>query len=303
MSYTSLRAREEKARAHEKASEKALEVNFLKLKFKTDFFLAATEMTEAANSYKLAKMDQEARRCFIQAADLRLKDHDHQSAARCYENADEFDKAADCYIVCGGIDQAVRTVMRKAKAFPDRDIQCFEKAIDLYSKDENKDILASDIYKQYIPRLVLSGDFEKYSIVSSRYVELLVKVEQFPFAHKELLSQVIVQLYRGQTVGAERILTGSNLNVPGFVHSQEFAAADELIEALKENDGDSLKKIVSKPTVTYLNVEIVKLAKSIKTISVPQLPAQVTTSKPDDGIGSVPASTEVSQEDVDALLM
>jgi hypothetical protein len=95
MSYTSLRAHEDKARNHEKASEKALEVNYMKLKFKIDYFLAATEMTEAANAYKLAKMENESRTCFIKAAELRLKDHDHQSAARCYENANDFDKAAD----------------------------------------------------------------------------------------------------------------------------------------------------------------------------------------------------------------
>jgi len=266
MSYSAIRSHEEKARNHEKNSEKALEVNYLKMKFKADYFLAATEMTEAANSYQLAKIETSARACFIKAAELRLKDHDHQSAARLYESALNFDKAAECYLICGGVDSAVRTIMKKAKLHPELELECFESAIDLYSKDERKEILASDIFKQYIPRLITSSDYEKYFTVSNRYMELLVKLEQYPFAHKEILSQVVVNLYQNQIVGAERVLSGPNLNVPGFVHSQEYAAADDMIQAIRENDGDQLKQIVSKPAVTYLNIEIVKLARSIKTL-------------------------------------
>ena len=194
MSYSAIRANEDKARNHEKASEKALEVNYLKMKFKPDYFLAATEMTEAANAYKLANIAASAKSCFVKAAELRLKDHDHQSAARLYESAEDYDKAAECYLICGGVDSAVRTIMKEAKLHPELELECFEKAIDLYSRDDRKEILASDIYKQYIPRLVTSRDFDKYFSISNRYMELLVKLEQYPFAHTEILSQVIVNL-------------------------------------------------------------------------------------------------------------
>lgn len=294
MSYSAIRSHEEKARKHEKNSQEALEVNYFKMKFKPDYFLAATEMTEAANSYQLAKIESSAKSCFIKAAELRLKDHDHQSAARLYENALEFDKAAECYLVCGGIDSAVRTIMKKAKQYPECELECFEKAIDLYAKDERKEILASDIFKQYIPRLITSRDFEKYFAVSNRYMDLLVKLEQFPFAHKEILSQVIVNLSNSQIVGAERALTGPNLNVPGFVHSQEYAAADDLIQAIRENDAELLKQIISKPAVTYLNIEVVKLARNIRTIEQPKSVVATTET------GEVVAAP---QPDVDALLM
>ncbi len=299
MSYSAIRSHEEKARNHETNSEKALEVNYLKLKFKPDYFLAATEMTEAANSYQLAKIETSARACFIKAAELRLKDHDHQSAARLYESALDFDKAAECYLICGTVDSAVRTIMKKAKLHPELELECFEKAIDLYSKDERKEILASDIFKQYIPRLILSSDYEKYFTVSNRYMDLLVKLEQYPFAHKEILSQVIVNLSRNQIVGAERILSGPNLNVPGFVHSQEYAAADDMIQAIRENDAELLKQIVAKPAITYLNIEIVKLARSIKTIDQPAAKQQQQqgNSLAQDGSGEQPNTS------IDTLLM
>ena len=297
MSYSAIRSHEEKARNHEKNSEKALEVNYLKMKFKADYFLAATEMTEAANSYQLAKNDASAKSCFIKAAELRLKDHDHQSAARLYENAFEFDKAAECYLVCGGIDSAVRTIMKKAKHNPEQELACYEKAIDLYAKDERKEILASDIFKQYIPRLITCRDFDKYFAVSNRYMELLTKLEQYPFAHKEILSQVIVNLSNNQIVGAERVLSGPNLNVPGFVHSQEYAAADDMIQALRENDGELLRQILSKPAVTYLNIEIVKLARNIKVV---ELPKQSATAAAAAVTG---ADVHEPSQNVDALLM
>jgi hypothetical protein len=90
-------------------------------------------------------------------------------------------------------------------------------------------------------------------------------------------------------VGAERVLSGSNLNVTGFVHSSEFAAADDLITAIRENDGDALKKIASKPTVTYLNTEVVKIARSIQVISIPLVTG-----------GGHPSQ---ATEDVEALLL
>lgn len=248
-----------------------LEVNYFKLKFKTDYFQAAQHMTEAAECYGAARMEAESRACFIKAADLRLKDQDHASAARSYELASEFDKAADCYMICGSLDQAVRSITKKASKSGDVHMQmeCFEKALDIYAKDESKDVLASDIYKQLISKLILSGNFEKYLAVSNRYAELLTRLSQWPFVHKEILSQVVVLVSQGNSVGAERVLSGSNLNVPGFPQSAEFAAADQLIEAVRENDGDLLKKVVSSVSVTYLNTEIVKLARSLKTVSVP----------------------------------
>ena len=301
MSYSAIRSHEEKARKHEKNAEQALEVNYLKLKFKPDYFLAATEMTEAANSYQMAKIDNSAKACFIKAAELRLKDHDHQSAARLYENALDFDKAAECYLVCGGVDSAVRTIMKKSKQYPELELECFEKAIDLYSRDERKEILASDIFKQYIPRLITSRDFEKYFAVSNRYMELLIKLEQYPFAHKEILSQVIVNLANNQIVGAERVLSGQNLNVPGFVHSQEYAAADDMIQALRENDGDLLKQIISKPAVTYLNIEVVKLARNIRTIEQPKPAVHVAATAATSDAEAPPPLPQ--QPDVDSLLM
>jgi hypothetical protein len=89
--------------------------------------------------------------------------------------------------------------------------------------------------------------------------------------HKEILSQVIINLVKKEIVGAERVLSGPNLNIPGYVHSAEFAAGDDLITAIRENDGDSLKKILAKPTVTYLNTELVKIARTIQVVSFPRV--------------------------------
>lgn len=245
-------------------------------------------MNEAAQAYQLAKMDSDAKAAHMRCAEYRLKENDHQSAARSYDQAGEFEKAADCYMICGGIDQAVRSIMRRGNTTggdPALQIKCFERAIDLYSKDEGKDILASDVYKQYITRLLIMCDWERYYSVSSDYILVLSRLEQWSFVYKEILSQVIIRLSRNELVGAERVLA-KNLNVhSGFVHSPEYDAADDMINAIKENDGEALKKVVAKPTVLYVNTEVVKIAKSIKTVII------------------VPTNSATDTADVDSMLM
>jgi tetratricopeptide (TPR) repeat protein len=290
MSFSALQAHEKKAKEHIMASESSLEVNVFKMKFKADFFQAASHMQEAAQCYGSARMDSDMKLAYIKAAELWLKTHDHASAARCYELASSFDKAVECYFLCGTLDQAVRSIMKKANSSSDPALQmeCYEKAIEIYSKDEGKDVLASDIFKQYIPKLLITGDLEKYFKLSTRYMELLIRLEQWPFVHKEILSQVIVNLSKREIVGAERVLSGSNLNVPGFVQSAEFHAADECIQAVRDNDAELLKKVVAKPCVTYLNTEVVKIAKGMRVVE------SVT-------MGNEPPISK--QDEVDALLL
>jgi tetratricopeptide (TPR) repeat protein len=271
MAFSAQRAQEAKAREHEKASAESLQVNAFKLKFKPDYFQAATHMLEAAQCFAAARMETESRAAYIKSGDLRLKDQDHSSAARAYELGGSYDKAAECYMICGSLDQAVRSLLRKASSSEDAAVQldCYEKAIDVYSKDDSKDVLSSDVYKQYITKLLQTGNLDKYLEVSQKYVEVLSRIEQWPFVHKEILGQVIVNLARNQIVGAERLLSGQNLNIQGFVHSAEFAAGDDLISAFREHDEDGIKRIIAKPCVTYLNTEIVRIARSIKVVSLP----------------------------------
>ena len=293
MSYNMIEKNKEKARECEKASAEALEVKFIKMKFKPDYFNAANYMMEAAQNYKAARMDAEAKAAFEKSAELRLKDHDHASAARAYETAGNFDKAADCYMICGGIDQAARSVLKQASNSTDPAVQLasFEKAIDIYSKDDTKDVMASDVYKQYITKLVAAGDLERYKKVSARYAEVLTRLEQWPFVHREILGQVVANLAKNEIVGAERVLEGPNLSVPGFIHSAEFAAADDLLTAFRENDAAALKNVLARPTITYLNTELVRLAKALKVLTVETVTAA-------DGITQKPKA-----EDLDALLM
>ena len=293
MSYNAIEKNQQRAMECENASADALQVSFIKFKFKPDYFNAANYLMEAAQCYTSARMIAEAKAAHERCAELRLKDHDHASAARAYETAGNFDKAADCYIICSGIDQAARSILKQANSSTDPAVQlaCYEKAIDIYSKDDSKDVMASDVYKQYITKLVAAKDFDKYLKVSPRYAELLIRLEQWPFVHKEILGQVIVNLARNEIVGAERVIEGPNINVEGFVHSAEFAAADDLLTAFRENDAEKLKNIVSRATVTYLNTEIVRLAKSLKVLSVaPVVAADGTTQPP-------------KQDAVDELLM
>jgi tetratricopeptide (TPR) repeat protein len=283
--FSGNREAEEKARKHVRNAEKALETSAFKFKFKADFFTAACEMQEAAQQYQLARMDSEAKATWKRAGDLRIKDNDHSSAARCYELGKLYDDAVNAYLMEGSIDQAVRCVMRKATEQPDKAIECFEKAIDLYASVDGKEILAGDVFKQLILRILGNKDYPKYFAISNSYIRILKSINQSPFAAKEVLSQVIVNLCRGEIVGAERVMSDPNsLNIEGYLHSAEYAAGDDLITAIKDGDGDLLKKTIQKGAVLYLNNEIIKLAKSLK-VAEP-IPTKLGQAPPEGDVDS-----------------
>jgi hypothetical protein len=69
---------------------------------------------------------------------------------------------------------------------------------------------------------------------------------------------------QGDTVKAEKYLESSMGSVNGWVKSSECRLAEDLVQAIKEQDADLLGATVKKQTLTYLRPDVVKLARTLK---------------------------------------
>jgi tetratricopeptide (TPR) repeat protein len=260
-----------KANEHLQAAEKAMKTSVLKLKFSPDYMIAASEYTEAAQVFSSAGKKAESKSAWIKAAECRLKENDHFSAARCYEGAEDFDKSAECFSLAGKSDACARVLLKKAESSssPSDCFASFEKVIDLYVvQDTSKNILAVDVFRQFLPKIADLNDWKKYGEISSRFQTLLTQLEHFPCAHKEVLTQVILALKKGSdTVKADKILEQA-LDLTGWISCNEYRLAEDLVLAFKDRDSDLLTNTQKKQAITFLRPEIARIVKSFKIESI-----------------------------------
>jgi tetratricopeptide (TPR) repeat protein len=254
----------EQAKHHVQKAEKALKKNYLALKFSADYMTASAEYSEAAQLFGLAGAQDDAKVTWIKAAESRLKENDHFSAGRCYESASEWEKAAECFMLASKLDAAARVLLKQAQNEPGKVDECFEKVIAMYT-DENDDkaVLAVDVYRQYLAKIGLL-DLEKTAKVGTGFMELLKRLEHWPFVHKEILTLVIIALIQGDTVKAEKHLEASMGSVKDWLKSSECRLAEDLVQSIKEQDAELLAATVKKQTLTYLRPDIVRLARTLK---------------------------------------
>jgi hypothetical protein len=254
----------EQAKEHVQKAEKALKKNYFALKFSPDYMTASAEYSEAAQLFSIAGAHDDAKVTWIKAAESRLKENDHFSAGRCYESACEWEKSSECFMLASKLDAAARVLLKQAQNEPGKVDESFEKVIAMYT-DENDDkaVLAVDVYRQYLAKIGVA-DLEKTGKVGTGVMELLKRLEHWPFVHKEVLTLVIIALVQGDTVKAEKHLGGSMGSVKDWLKSGECRLAEDLVQAIKEQDAELLATTLKKQTLTYLRPDIVRLARTLK---------------------------------------
>jgi tetratricopeptide (TPR) repeat protein len=265
----------ELARAHMHAGEKALKKSYLSLKFSADYTTAASEFMEAAQLFSQAGQKAEAVDAWTQSGEARLKEHDHFSAARCFESAGDLNRAAECYQTAGKQDAAVRVWLKQGESDGSQSIAAYERVIEMYTvQDPGKAILAVDVFRSYLSK-VGSDNPTQYLEVSARFAEVLKSVGQLPFVYKEVASQVIVALAQGDTVKAGAILDKA-MELDGIMRSGEYSLAHDLYEAMRSHDAEALESVRKRQVLTFLRPEIVRQAKSLRVVGQPAGEADTT---------------------------
>lgn len=251
----------QEAQEHLKRAEIAMKKNIFAFKFSPDLMTAASEYSEAAQAFFQAGSPEESKAAWLRAGEIRLKQNDQFSAGRCFESAGAFDKASESYGLAGKTDAAARALMKSAETDPARSAEAFEKVIAIYDNDD-KAILAVDIFRQYLNKIG-TEDLVRYAAISERFTEVLKKVGQWAYVHKEILTQIIVALVFGDTVKASKILD-SSMSVQDWMRSSEYGLAEDLVTSIKERDEEALATTLKKQQITFLRPEVVRLARTLK---------------------------------------
>jgi len=317
------------AKEHEKQATKALTPSWLSLKFQPDILLASMEYGQAATKYRAASMLADSVRCHVKSSEMKEKQHDLFGAGRGYEQAaticdgkpelgdpePNWVQAIRCYRLSGKGEIAAKLILKIA-AFQEKKgnlakaKEAYDEALDIFESDD-KDYQVADVYKQFIAFLVRSEMFDDAVVAIDGHIKVLCKQGYFPFAHKEMLSKVVLALHQGDTVRAELALNDGD--VKDWFTSNESASGFALVEAFQAYDGEAAERILKEQIFTFLQVEIARLARKLRvpTVNVPAparapvLAAAPPSAGYDAGDAPAPVAAEPEPEEVSnaALLM
>lgn len=284
----------DEAKAHMASAEQALKPSWTSLKFSPDHLSASMEYTSAAGKFRAAGLLQEAVHAWLLAAAMKDKLADVFGAGRAYESAggicdgtgpggppsavEHWTKAIRCFRLSAKSDIAAKLLLKiaeiKEKGGDGNGARAaFDEAIEVF-QDEEKDYSLGDIYKQYIGFLVRSGMYEDAVKVIDGHIELLVRQKHSSFAHKEILSKVVLHLHARDTVRAEEALT-PNVEVEGWFTSRECQAGSDLVAAFQAYESVEAERVLKEQVFTFLQVEIARMAKKLRVdaVSAPARPA------------------------------
>lgn len=278
----------EEARAHLECAEKALKPSWLSLKFGPDLLAASLELTQAATKFRAAGLLPECVRAWSRAAELQEQQHDLFAAGRAHESAGtvcdgtgpggpaaaaaHWQQAARCFRLAGKVDIVVRLLLklatlREKEGDHAKAKEAYADAVEVLEQEE-KDYGLGDIYKQYIGFLVRSNLFDDASGAMDAHANLLARQGHHAFAHKELLSKVILRLHQQDTVGAEEAMNPS-AEVHGWYSSRECEVGSGLVQAFQQNDAEAAERLVKEQVLTFLQVEVARLAQQLRVASAP----------------------------------
>jgi len=275
-----------KAREHLSKAEQALKPSWMSLKFSPDHVTASMEFSQAATQFRAANMLQESADAWAKSGEMKEQLHDLFGAGRAYESAGgicdgsgpdgaaaamrHWQKAVQCFRVAGKADVAAKLLLKLAGIKEKQgDIEAaksaFQDALGLY-EDEEKDYELGDVYKTYIGFLIRSGALEDALVAMDGHIGVLSRQKSLPFAHKELLSKIVLLGQLEDTVRADEILNASQ--VDGWFTSRECQVGCDLVEALKNHDAEALAGLQKEQTFTFLQVEVARVVRQLKVAAI-----------------------------------
>ncbi|CAE7368573.1 IDE, partial [Symbiodinium pilosum] len=283
-----------KAREHMTKAEQALKPSWVSFKFSPDHLTASMEYSQAATQFRAANMLQESADAWAKSGEMKEQLHDLFGAGRAYESAGSlcdgtgpggpatamahWQKAVQCFRIAGKSDVAAKLLLKMAANKEKQgDIESaktsFQDALSLY-EDEEKDYELGDVYKSYIGFLIRSGALEDALVAMDGHIGVLNRQKSLPFAHKELLSKIVLLAQLEDTVRAEEVLNVAP--VEGWFTSRECQVGCELVEALKSHDAEALAGLQKEQIFTFLQVEVARAVRQLKVAAL--APREVASS-------------------------
>ena len=262
---------------HMKEAEKALKTGFFK--WNPDYDTAASEYTKAATCFKLGNAAEKCKQAYIKAADVQEKLGSLFHSAKLLTQAagvasdinqmDEavnlMEKASILYREHGSPDTAAATVSKAAKmcesSLPSRSVDMYIKAADLCEDDEKLRDATQYLNKASCLE-IRQRHFKEAVLILRRYLELIKTIGNFQVGYRVVLMLVITHLAEEDTVAAENTYK-IGFGLSGFGESDEAMYCEHFVKSFEEGDAELLKKTKSQSTVTHLDTEYARLAKSL----------------------------------------
>jgi len=247
---------------------------------KPDYEGAALSYEQAATNFKNAKSYQKAKEAFQKASNMQYTSNLTFSAAKNLESAatmakeleedseaaELFQQSSAYYREQSGSEKSAECLLRAAscleKSDPDKAVQLCMDACQLYEIDE-KEQFAGQAFRTAISLLLRNKKFDETLELMKTQCKIFEKLNHLNDLFKTYLSILVLHLIRDDFVAAEKAYQ-EFLIFPGYLHSPESVVAGELLDAFEKRNGEALKTCLSKQVFTFLDNQVVKLAKTLK---------------------------------------
>ncbi|KAJ3339661.1 hypothetical protein HDU93_007887 [Gonapodya sp. JEL0774] len=250
------------------------------IKSKPDLETASMQFDKAATTFKQAKLYEDAIAAHVKAAECQEKLGVFFAAAKSLESAagvlalqlkrpedaaDMYKRVSDMLVLNGSADKAAEMLEKAAKTVEAtnqiRAIELYLASCDIL-EDADRGRLAVDTFKRTATMLLKAKRYDLATATLSRLAIIYRSVGNKNQVQKTALCTIILQLALNDEVAASKEIR--NYAADGFPDSDEGAAAQELLQAWREQDEKRWTKVVNAPIVTFLDNEVTRLARSLR---------------------------------------
>eukprot|EP01116_Phalansterium_solitarium_P018159 TRINITY_DN4712_c0_g1_i2.p1 TRINITY_DN4712_c0_g1~~TRINITY_DN4712_c0_g1_i2.p1 ORF type:complete len:299 (+),score=149.20 TRINITY_DN4712_c0_g1_i2:110-1006(+) len=256
-------------------------------RWKADWEGAALLYEQAATSFKNARAFEQAKQAFEKASGAQYRSQLVQSAARLLESAAAMareqrqaaeaatllERAAALHSEHGApAETAADCLIRAAKAVEQDDEQratsLSRQACELFEIDGSSSRAQFAVAPfKYAISLHLRRPQQQHEAaveLTERLCAVLKRLNNTHELHKQALSMVVLLLHADDPVAADRRYQQFAAEEPEFGGSAEGRLAFELLTAFEHNDQQALQQLTQRQTLTFLDNQLARLAKSLR---------------------------------------
>ncbi|KAI8063550.1 soluble NSF attachment protein [Gongronella butleri] len=241
---------------------------------KPDWDLAAGYYDQAATCFKVARSFDQAVQAYTKASEALFKSNAMHMAGKAMENAalilvnnlnqpqrgaEAYKQASNLFMTDGKMIRAAEQLGKAAKAMEPIDVNAaidlYSSSIDLYEQEE-RGSFSTETYKKAIGLSVKSRKYAKAVELLHRQAPTLQKMTSRSPANKANLSMLVLLFAMDDEVEA-----GKQFN--NMCGNEEAGLAQQMLRAYDESDQELLEKTVRDQHFSFLDNEIVRLARSL----------------------------------------
>ena len=271
------------AEADKELKEGLKHVSTSLLKWKPDWLAAEPCFQRAARAFKQAGLMDSAVAAWRRAADAAQKLGNLKQAAVTLEGAsremamakDAAGKAEACRLMseCAALlieaGEPVRASDMKLKAAKlaegfDRElaVRLVDEVIEIFDGDDDKDVYAVDPLRKAMQTQMTLGKHASAMRSMDKLFKIWTRLDQKHNLYKLVLSRVVLLLAAADPVAAQAEFD-RHLDLPGFAPTDEAAAAEDMIGAYTEQDGEAMRKLLERNVFGYLDHAISAVARKL----------------------------------------